>query len=69
MKKQIAKTVTILSLFVVLSLVASNVYAFPVGCPSCASQSAVYAVTADAKSDVSGGFMFWVDLAMLFAGL
>ena len=76
MKKQIARTVTILSLLVMLSVVANNVYAFPAGCPSCyqysasaSAHSTPHAVAADAPSDASGSFIFWLQLAMLFGSL
>ena len=38
MKKQVAKTISILSLFITLSVSASNVSASGSGCPSCTHQ-------------------------------
>jgi len=48
MKKHIAKTISILSLFVMLSVAASNVSAFGT-CGTCNSRSARYAATAPAQ--------------------
>jgi hypothetical protein len=50
MKKQIAKTISILSLFIMLSVGASNVSAFPT-CPGCKPKPPVqYAVSASAQN-------------------
>ena len=92
MKKQIAKTISILSLFVVLSVSASNVSAFP-RCPGMCQPAVRYAASApaqtansatvqiaspapaqdtmavDAQSAGAGSFVFWAQLALLFAHL
>jgi hypothetical protein len=85
MKKQVAITISILSLFVMLSVSASNVSAFP-GCPSC-KPLIQYAPTASARifrpapaqdttaadaqpvGGVSFDALFWVQLAMFYAQL
>ena len=48
MKKQVTKTISILSLFVMLSVSASNVSAFGT-CSTCNSRSVRYATTAPAQ--------------------
>ena len=49
MKKQVAKTITTLSLFIALSVSASNVFAFPGGCGTC-KPSVSYAATAPGQT-------------------
>ncbi len=49
MKKQIAKTISILSLFVVLSVSASNVSAFP-KCPTGCQPAVRYVASAPAQT-------------------
>jgi len=49
MKKQVAKTITTLSLFMALSVSASNVPAFPGGCGTC-KPSGGFAATAPAQT-------------------
>ena len=85
MKKHIAKTISILSLFVTLAVSANNVQGGT--CSTCNSRSARYAATAPAQianltpaqdttvidaqpvGDVSSIALFWMRLAVFFAPL
>ena len=84
MKKQVARTITTLSLFVVLSVGASHVSAFP-RCAGLCRPAVRYAAAAPAQNAHAvpvqdtlavnapsagiGSLDFWAELAMFFARL
>ena len=59
MKKQVAKTISILSLFVMLSVSASNVSAGGAGCPSCTNRGpwGQYAMSGPAQTTSSASVL------------